>query len=151
VSVICFHLRIHNPRRLSAWALSKLLAIENSLINKAQILCKTLEFRKLHTTFKRTEKVKHLQVFWVVTMCSVVVEYQRFRGSYCLHLLGEDGSSVVHRNVGILPRRYTASQPRRPGHESSLSCKPQVSHSQEYVELFKTMFFSLKNRSKAVQ
>jgi len=26
-------------------------------------------------------------VFWVVTPCSVVVGYQRFRGSCCLHLL----------------------------------------------------------------
>jgi hypothetical protein len=28
-------------------------------------------------------------VFWVVTLCSVVVEYQHFGGPNCLHLQGE--------------------------------------------------------------
>jgi hypothetical protein len=28
-----------------------------------------------------------VEVFWVVTPCSVVVGYQRFRGPCCLHLL----------------------------------------------------------------
>jgi len=31
-----------------------------------------------------------VEVFWVVTPCSVVVGYQHFRGPYCLHLLGCD-------------------------------------------------------------
>jgi len=30
-----------------------------------------------------------VEVFWVVTPCSVVVRYQRFRGPCCLHLQGE--------------------------------------------------------------
>jgi hypothetical protein len=34
-----------------------------------------------------------VQVFWVVTPCSVVVGYQRFAGLRCLHLQG-DGSST---------------------------------------------------------
>jgi len=42
-----------------------------------------------------------VEVFWVVTPCSVVVGYQRFGVPSCLHLQGEDGSSM-------------ASQPRRP-------------------------------------
>jgi hypothetical protein len=28
-------------------------------------------------------------VFWVVTSCCNVVEYQRFEGPYCVHLQGE--------------------------------------------------------------
>jgi hypothetical protein len=31
----------------------------------------------------------HVEVFWDVTPCSVVVGYQRFRGPWCLHLQGE--------------------------------------------------------------
>jgi len=31
-----------------------------------------------------------VEVFWVVSPCSVVVGYQRFRGPCCLHLLGCD-------------------------------------------------------------
>jgi hypothetical protein len=45
-------------------------------------------------------------VFWVVMLCSVAVEYQRFRGPCCLHL-----------QVGILPQHYMASQLRRPQFE----------------------------------
>jgi hypothetical protein len=30
----------------------------------------------------------HVKVFWVVTPCSVVAGYRRFRGPYCLHLQG---------------------------------------------------------------
>jgi hypothetical protein len=71
-----------------------------------------------------------VQIYWVVTLCSVVVGKQRFRGPRCLHLQGEvhfnlkieawwtvlqpeDGGSKVLRNVGILPQHYTTSQPRR--------------------------------------
>jgi len=42
----------------------------------------------------------------VLTPCSVVDGYQRFRGPCCLHF-PED------KNVGILPEHYTASQPAR--------------------------------------
>jgi hypothetical protein len=31
-----------------------------------------------------------VEVCWVVTLCSVVVGYQRFGGPCCLHLQGED-------------------------------------------------------------
>jgi hypothetical protein len=35
-----------------------------------------------------------VMVFWVMTLCSVVVEYQYFGGSCCyLHLQAEDGNS----------------------------------------------------------
>jgi hypothetical protein len=30
-----------------------------------------------------------VEVFWIVTPCSVVVEYQSFGGPYCFHLQGE--------------------------------------------------------------
>jgi hypothetical protein len=33
-----------------------------------------------------------VEVFWVVMLCSVVVEYQHFRGPCCLHLQGEVAS-----------------------------------------------------------
>jgi hypothetical protein len=41
-----------------------------------------------------------VKVFWVVTLCTVVVEYQCFRGPCCLHLHGEvtgDGGKKWHR------------------------------------------------------
>jgi hypothetical protein len=44
-----------------------------------------------------------VEVFGVVAPCSVVVEYQRFRGPCYLYLQSEDGGSIVLRNVGILP------------------------------------------------
>jgi hypothetical protein len=34
-----------------------------------------------------------VEVFWVVTPCSVLVGYQRFRVPCCLHLQGEVGGS----------------------------------------------------------
>jgi hypothetical protein len=48
-----------------------------------------------------------VEVFWVVTLCSVVVGYQCFRGPCYLHLLG------VGPLKCILPQHYKASQPRR--------------------------------------
>jgi hypothetical protein len=40
-------------------------------------------------------------------------------GLWRLHFRGEDGGSMVLRNVDILPQHYTASQPRITGIESS--------------------------------
>jgi hypothetical protein len=51
-----------------------------------------------------------LMVFWVVK-CYVVVGYQRFRSSCCLHL---QGGSMVLQNAGIQPPHYTLQQPRKP-------------------------------------
>jgi hypothetical protein len=39
-----------------------------------------------------------IEVLWFVTPCSVVVGYQRFRGPYCLHFLGEV-SLVSYQNT----------------------------------------------------
>jgi len=64
-----------------------------------------------------------VQVFRVVTPCSVVVGYQHFRS---LH--PEDGASMDLWNVGILPQHYTAWQSRRPRLEVSLAWKVQNSH-----------------------
>jgi hypothetical protein len=35
-----------------------------------------------------------VDVFWVVTPCSVAVGYQRFRGPSCLHLQGGEGMDL---------------------------------------------------------
>jgi len=40
----------------------------------------------------------HVEVFWILTPCSVVIGYQRFRGS------------MDHWNFGIVKQHYTASQ-----------------------------------------
>jgi hypothetical protein len=53
--------------------------------------------------------VFQVEVFWVVTPCSIAVE-----NPYCLHLHPEDGGSMDLWIVGILPQHYTASQPRKP-------------------------------------
>jgi len=55
-----------------------------------------------------------IEFFCVVMPCSVVVGYKRFGAPCCLHFQGEDGGSMDLRNVGILLKHYTASQPRRP-------------------------------------
>jgi len=52
----------------------------------------------------------HVEVFWIVTPCSIVVGYQRFRGPCCLHPQG----SMDLWNVGILLLQYMVSQPRGP-------------------------------------
>jgi hypothetical protein len=39
------------------------------------------------------------EVFWVVTPCSVVAGYQRFRGPCCLRLHSADGGSKVLRKL----------------------------------------------------
>jgi hypothetical protein len=57
-----------------------------------------------------TVVIFQVEVFWVVTPCSVVVGYQLFSSPRCLHLQG----SLVLRNVGNLLQHYTTSQPRRP-------------------------------------
>jgi hypothetical protein len=46
-----------------------------------------------------------VEVFGVVTLCSVAVGYQRFGGPCCLHFQ-VDGSSKVLRNVGIIQQHY---------------------------------------------
>jgi hypothetical protein len=43
----------------------------------------------------------HVEVFWVVTPCSVVVGYQIFRGTCCLHLHCDP------HNAGIPPQHYS--------------------------------------------
>jgi hypothetical protein len=39
-----------------------------------------------------TAVIFHVEVFWVVTPCNVVLGYQRFGGPCCVHLQGESGS-----------------------------------------------------------
>jgi hypothetical protein len=61
-----------------------------------------------------------LEVFWVVTPCSVVLGKQRFRGPCRLHLQDEDGGGMVPRNVGTLSQHYMKSQLRRSRFEFSV-------------------------------
>jgi hypothetical protein len=68
----------------------------------SQSVHQLLKGTKTQTTyierFKVFTTVKILvEVFWVVTPCSVVVGYQRFGGPFCLHLQGEveDGGSTI--------------------------------------------------------
>jgi len=44
----------------------------------------------------------------------VVVTYQCFRGTCCLHLQAEDGDSMDLCNTAMLLQHYMVSQPLRP-------------------------------------
>jgi hypothetical protein len=46
--------------------------------------------------------VFQIEVFWLVTPCSVVVGYRRFGSPYCLHLQGEIGG-IGHNGINIGP------------------------------------------------
>lgn len=37
-----------------------------------------------------------VEVYWVVTPCSVAIGHQRFKVSYCLCLQGEDPTTKLH-------------------------------------------------------
>jgi len=83
------------------------------LKNELQILLPSLQ----STRFEVFTAVKiQVEVFWVVTPCSVAVGHQRFGGGgLCsLHLYREAGGRKILRNDGILPQRFTALQNRRP-------------------------------------
>jgi len=41
-----------------------------------------------------TEVKIQVKVFWVVSLCSVVVGYKCFGGPCCLNIQGEDGGSM---------------------------------------------------------
>jgi len=77
-----------------------------------------------------------VEVCWVLTPCSVVVGYLRFRGLWCLHLQGEVKimmDAVFLRNVCIVPQHYTASQRREARPEFSSIIITAIS---EAAELF---------------
>jgi hypothetical protein len=80
--------------------------------------CITKNISVLHTVYKlRSGLTPH----------NVVVGYQCFRSSCCLHSQGSGGSMNLW-DVGIVPQCYTVSQPRRPQLESSLPWKPHILH-----------------------
>jgi hypothetical protein len=135
-----------------AWPVRRLLegAVINSvyILQKIDELAQTMEHLIQGTLYSRWHSnldplgngsqdelnLYQLQVeTWVVTRCSVVVGYQSFRGSCCLPLQGDFTSNSRCRQH-VPPKRWypttahTASQPRRPRHETSLPCKPQNSH-----------------------
>jgi hypothetical protein len=48
-----------------------------------------------HASFEAyTAVIFQVEVFWVVTPCSVVAGYQHFRGPCCHHLQGDDEGSM---------------------------------------------------------
>jgi hypothetical protein len=62
-------------------------------------------------------------VFWVITPFGLVVRYQRFGGTHCLHLQGlssEDGGGMFLRNVGIYLQVHTALRSRGPTRHAHL-------------------------------
>jgi len=61
--------------------------------------------------------VLQVEVIWVVAWCCVVLT--------CLRFHPEDEDSTDRWNVGILPQHHTASQPRKPRHETSPPWKPR--------------------------
>jgi hypothetical protein len=54
----------------------------------------------MYTTEVLTSVNMSVLVFWVVTPCGLLSRYQRFGGTYCLHLQGPGGRMFI-RNVGI--------------------------------------------------
>jgi hypothetical protein len=38
-------------------------------------------------------------VFWIVMLCSDMIGYQRFGGTHCLHIQGEDRMIYLHRLI----------------------------------------------------
>jgi len=46
-----------------------------------------------------TAVIFQVEILWVVTPCSVVVRYQRFRGPCCLHLQDEVKWSEVNMDL----------------------------------------------------
>jgi len=72
------------------------------------IFTKDLLSSNLHATDLSTDNLSqmyHVEVFWVVTPCSVVVGYQCFRRRCCLHLQGEVTSPWRWRQHGITVSR----------------------------------------------
>jgi hypothetical protein len=59
-----------------------------------------------------TDVYIQVEVFWIVTLCSDAVGYQRLGRPCCLHLQDRV-------NTGTLQQHSTASQARRPRHGSS--------------------------------
>jgi len=78
-----------------------------------------------------------------VTIYSVVVGYQRFGGSSCLHFKVEaagwnvDGGSKFLRNVGILPQHCKASQPQKTSTWTFTAWDPQISLTQWFLIFMK--------------
>jgi hypothetical protein len=49
----------------------------------------------------------HFEVFWVVTPCSVVVAYQCFEGTYCLHLQDEEQMEAARSSESLVSYHNT--------------------------------------------
>jgi hypothetical protein len=101
-------------------------------------------FSSAYVTQKMGETMStQFEVFWVVTPCSVMVWYKRFRISFCLFLQGEDGGCMHLWNFGILLQHYTVSQPRRTRRESSRLWEPLISMPIYLLAKIKTRFHNI--------
>jgi hypothetical protein len=59
-------------------------------------MCKCSTNLLLFASFEAsTAAIFEVEVFWVVTSCSVVVAYRRFGEPCCFHLQGDDGGSIL--------------------------------------------------------
>jgi hypothetical protein len=74
-----------------------------------------------------------MAVFWVVTPCSLVEVYQRFRGPSCLHHQGDE-------YVGKLLPDYTTLQPRRQPYSYSPPWEHQILLSIVLSNMYNVLF-----------
>jgi hypothetical protein len=60
----------------------------------------TRDWRKLHN--EELHNLYQVEVFWVLMSCIVVVEHERFGGTRCQHLQGEEkGDRIKEEQGGI--------------------------------------------------
>jgi hypothetical protein len=73
--------------------MTKPIVQENSMTTgKVSNVLSSIQTGVLLRIVRKIKKNIQANVFWVVTPCSVVVGYRRFRDPCCLHLLGCDAA-----------------------------------------------------------
>jgi hypothetical protein len=76
----------NHPNNIKWWIqTSRYFPFLKSKYSSQNFNSQSLKFKPNSESFEAFTMVT-IQVFWVVTPCSVIVGYQRFRGPYCLHL-----------------------------------------------------------------
>jgi hypothetical protein len=67
-----------------------MLTVVHRSCKESEVLIQLPDKRNPNSSFEALAAVMfHVEVFWVVTPCSVVVRYQNFEGPSYLHLQGE--------------------------------------------------------------